>query len=451
MPMNTSRLVVLAALVPFTFVLPVSAYGAAFGAAQVLDLPVTGSLAAAVGPGGEGVVAGVRAGAPAKEQVEVATRAGAGAAWKVAALGPGAGEARDVQVAIGHHGVVVAWGEVRGTRQAVVVATGDAGGVLTVRRRVPVADAFAAFPRLTRLPGGAVVLAWRDGKSRVRSRVRVATIDGDRFASEPRTVGTNAAQVALAVRGARAAVGWTSTYHSRAGGTRGPARPRTLTVRALDARGLPTGPATTAGRDVGPTVRLAGAPDGRLVASWVRPQQIRPYPGEDRGDPPPPSAYVAPVAFTRQLLPQARPARPVGGSDQVAGGPPTVAFDGADHAVAALRTSSPGLGPAFDVVAAGSRAGWSWSSTHLVAHLGFSRFDPVAVAPASGDVVIVHTSLVAGVNTPNWTVGATDSAGTHLLGTTTGSDGRGVVVARAPARLLVAWSSGGHVQIAERT
>jgi hypothetical protein len=370
------------------------------------------------------------------------------------ALGPIVSVARDVQAVVARGRAVVAWGEVRRREQAVVVATGHVGGALTVRRRFAVADAFAASPRLTRLRSGAVVIAWRDGRFRTLSRVRVATIDGDRFATAPRTVGSDAALVVLAARGAGAAVGWTSAYRLRPGAGRTLARralPRTLTIRALDARGLPTGSATTVGRDVGTSVRLAGAPDGRLVASWVRPVQIRPYPGEDRGEAPPPDAYVAPLTFTRQVLPRARPARPLGGPSEIAAGAPSVAFDGGDRAVAAVRVATPRAGPAFDVVTAASSAGGPWSSTSLVAHLGFSGMDPVAVAPATDDVVIVYTALVVADGAPlSWTVAATDATGTHPLGTTTASDGRGVAVARAAARVLVAWPAGERVQVAER-
>jgi hypothetical protein len=452
--MTRSRTILIAALVPLTLAAPVSARGAAFGPAQALDLPVAGPLAAAVGPGGEAVVAGVSSAAAVEQQVEVATRAGSGAPWKVAALGPAVSRARDVQVVIARGRAVVAWAETRRRRPAVVVATGDLGGALKVRRRLAVADAFAASPRLTRLRSGAVVVAWRDGRFRARSSVRVATIDGDRFATAPLTVGRDAAQVVLAARGAGATIGWTSTYRLRPGSARGSMRramPRTLTVRALGAGGLPTGPATTVGRDVSTTVRLAGAPDGRLVASWVRPQQIRPYPGEDHGAAPPPEAYVAPLAFTRQLLPHARPPRPLGGPGEIPAGAPSVAFDDGDHAVAAVRVATPRAGPAFDVVTAGARAGGPWTSTSLIAHLGFSGMDPVAAAPAAGDVVIVYTALVAGVGTaPSWTIAATDASGAHPLGITTASDGRGVAVARASARVLVAWPAGGRVQVAER-
>jgi hypothetical protein len=449
--MTPTRIVLLAMLV---LAGPASADGAAFGPTQALDLRAPGPLAAAVGPRGEAVVAGVNAAAPVGQRVEVATRAGARAPWKVASLGRSAAQARDVQVVVARGRAVVAWGEVGRHGQAVVVATGRVGGALTVRRRLSVADAFAAFPRLAVLRGGAVVLAWRDGRFGARSRVRVATIDGDRFATAPRAVGGDAAQVVLTARGAGAAVGWTSSYRVRPGSSRASARralPRTLKVVALGASGLPIGGATIVGRDVGPTTRLAGAPDGRLVASWVRPQRIRSYPGEDRGDAPPPDADVAPQAFTRQILARARPARPIGGPNEIAGGAPSVAFDGLDHAVAAVRTSTPGVGPAFDVVAAGSSAGRPWSSTHLVAHLGFSRMDPVAAAPAAGDVVVVYTALVLAVNTPpSWTVAAADMTGAHPLGVTTASDGRGVAVARAPGRVLVAWPAGGRVQVAER-
>jgi len=159
------------------------AYGASFGAAQALDLRVTGPLAAAVGSGGEAVVAGVRRG-PGKDQVAVATRARPGGPWNNRVLGPVVTQARDVQALITRDRAVVAWAEARRHRQSVVVATGRAGGALTLLRRVPVADAFAASPRLARLRSGAVVLAWRDGTFRARSRVRVATLAGT--ASRPR-------------------------------------------------------------------------------------------------------------------------------------------------------------------------------------------------------------------------------------------------------------------------
>jgi hypothetical protein len=77
--------------------------------------------------------------------------------------------------------------------------------------------------------------------------------------------------------------------------------------------------------------------------------------------------------------------------------------------------------------------------------------DPVAVAPAEGDVVIVYTTLTASVGTPaSWTVAASTSTGTVPLGATGASDGRGVAVASARGRLLVAWPAGDGVQIAER-
>ncbi len=452
--MNRSRRPLLATLVALAVVAPASPAGAAFGPAQALPLAVGGQLAAAVRPDGAATVAGVLAGAPVQARIEVATRATAGAPWRVAGFGTSAGLVRDVQVANGRRATVLAWSEVRRRSQTVVVATADAGARLTVRERVPVVSATSAFPRLATLPSGAVVVAWRDGRSGSRrARVRVATFDGERFASAPRTVGTDAAQVVLAARGAGAAVGWVSAQRPRIRKTRlsvPRAQPRTLTVRALDARGRPAGGATVAGRDVDATARFAGAPDGRLVASWVRPQKIRPYPNEDRGDAPPPSAYVNPVAFTRQVLPRLLPARPLGGPARFAVGIPSVAFDGPAHAVAAFRASVTGGIPAFDALTAAAVAGGPWSSPQLVSHLGFSRFDPVVVAPASGPVV-VSTAAIQVPGPPNWAVTASGPAGPQLLGTTTAGDGRGLAVARSAERVLVAWrSSAGGVQISEQ-
>jgi hypothetical protein len=281
----------------------------------------------------------------------------------------------------------------------------------------------------------------------------VATIDGGRFAAAPRIAGTNAAQVVLAANGRGATVGWTSSYRARPGTSGSSVRralPRGLTVRPLDAHGLPTGAPQTVAADVAAKTRLAGAPDGRLVAAWLRPQKIRPYPGEDRGDAPPLSAYIRPRAFTRQLFPRASPARPLGAPDEVAAGLPSVAFDGADHAVAVLRTSVPLMGPAFEVRSAESTGGGPWSATRPLASLGFSLFDPVVAAPASGGTVVVFTAVVVAAGKPVWTIDASDGTGTQVLGVTDAGDGRGVAVAREGSAVLVAWQAAGGVQVAQR-
>lgn len=64
--------------------------------------------------------------------------------------------------------------------------------------------------------------------------------------------------------------------------------------------------------------------------------------------------------------------------------------------------------------------------------------------------MIVHTALVPTAARPAWTVDASDASGAQQLGTTTASDGRGIAVAQAAGRILVAWPLGGVVQIAER-
>ena len=449
---SRSSLLVTLALV---LIVPAPAAGADFTPAQALDLPVRGQLAAAVGADGEAVVAGAR-GDLTDGRVAVATRAGSGARWKTTTLGAGGAIVRDVQAVIGRRGSVLAWSEIGRRGQAIVIATAAPGGDLAVRARMAVTNASSAFPRLALLRSGAVVVAWRDGRSGSRrARVRVATIDGNRFASAPRTAGTGGAtQIVLAARGAGAAVGWVSRHRSLPRKTRLSVRrvaPRTLTIRLLDARGLPAGDATIAGRDIGATARLAGAPDGRLVASWLRPQKIRPYPGEDEGAAPPPTAYINQAAFTRQVLPRLLPARPLPVPSGIAGSVPSVAFDAAGHAVAALSgTAVPNTGPAYDALTAGSTAGGPWSSPQLVAHLGFSRFNPVVVAPASGPVV-VYSALLQAPGAPSWAVGASDASGPQVLGATSAGDGRGIAVARAGERVLVAWPSAtGGVDVAER-
>jgi hypothetical protein len=258
----------------------------------------------------------------------------------------------------------------------------------------------------------------------------------------------------LAARGASATVGWTSAYHVRPGTHPGSSRralPRTLTLQSLDRRGVPAGRPVIAGRDVGAVARLAGDADGRLVASWARPTQIRPFAGEDRGIAPPRDAYVYPRAFTRQILPKPRPARPVGGAEQVAQGPPSVAFDGPDHALTVLRAAPRDAGPLFSVLAAGASSGGPWSDARPVASVGFTREDPIALAPAPGDGVVVYTALDPTINAPpRWIVAATDASGAHRLGTTAVSDGRGATAAQAGAHVLVAWNDGDQVQLAER-
>ena len=183
---------------------------------------------------------------------------------------------------------------------------------------------------------------------------------------------------------------------------------------------------------------------------WARPTQIRPYAGEDRGVVPPPDAYVFPRAFTRQVLPALRPARPAG-ADEVAQGPPSVAFDGPDHALTVVRAAGRDAGPLFDALGAGgSSSGGQWSDPRPVAHLGFTGLDPIALAPASGDAVVVYTALDPTISAPRWIVAATDSSGAHPLGTTTGDDGRSATATTAGGRVLVAWDDGDAVQVAER-
>jgi hypothetical protein len=423
---------------------------AAFVPTEVLDLPVQGPLSAAVTPGGAATVAGQLTDSPVQARLEVATRAAPGQQWRIAGFPTSAPLVRDIQVAAGSGGTVLAWSEVRRHSNSVVVATVDANADLTVRERVPVANGSAAFPRLAVLHEDTIVLAWRDGRTSARARVRVATFEGTRFTRAPRTVATDVAQVVLAARGGGATLGWISGHRSLPRKTKLSVRrtaPHTLTVVQLDRRGRPAGRATVAGHDVGATARLAGSPDGRLVASWLRPQKITPYPGEDTGSPPPQSAFVNPVAFTRQVLPRLLPARPLVSAGQVPGSVPTVAFDAPGNAVAAWRAANPpGGGPFFDALTVSAAGGGPWAAPRLVAHLGFSRFDPVVVAPGGGPVVVT-TGLVPGTGTPRWTV----TANAQALGVTSASDGRGAAVARGGERVLVAWPSPtGGVEVAEQ-
>jgi hypothetical protein len=64
----------------------------------------------------------------------------------------------------------------------------------------------------------------------------------------------------------------------------------------------------------------------------------------------------------------------------------------------------------------------------------------------------MSSTLTASPGTPlSWAVAASTSTGTVPLGATTASDGRGIAVASARGRVLVAWPGSDQVQIAERT
>lgn len=448
---TTRRVGLFALLTTLAVAAPASA---AFDRAQPLDLPTAGPLAAAIDPHGGATVAGLLSDSPARARIEVAARQAPGRPWRIAGFATAAPSIRDLQVIAGPRGTVLAWSEIGQRANRIVVATADSRARLSVRERVPVAHGAGAFPRLALLRNGAVAVAWRDGRTSSSARVRVATFDGRRFAGAPRTVGTDAAQISLAAGGEGAAVSWISAQRFLPRKTKQSPRrvaPRRLTVQPLDARGLPRGPAIIAARDAGATGRLTGAPDGRVVAAWLRPQTIGRFPGEDSGAEPPSSAIVQPVAFTRELLPSLRPARPVGTAGGIAGGLASVAFDGPGHTITALRaTAVPGAGPDYVALSATATDGGPWSVPQIVAPLGFTLFDPVVVAPASGPLVV--STAAAPTGAPRWTVAATPVGGTpQAIGTTSASNGRGIAVARGGDRVLVAWPSlTGGVEVAEQ-
>ncbi len=181
-----------------------------------------------------------------------------------------------------------------------------------------------------------------------------------------------------------------------------------------------------------------------MIASWVRPAPANPGPNGEALAP----IYVTfPRAFTRQVFPNLEPARPLG---QTAAGAPSVAFDGPDSAVAALRTTTPIAGVAFNVIAAESTAGGPWATPRLVAPLGLSRQDPIVVSPEAGDVEIVYSVMNPIASPPTWFVTADEPTGSQPLGTTTDPDDHGVAVALGPAHVLVAWVTANGVQLVER-
>jgi hypothetical protein len=348
----------------------VAAGPAGFSDPVAVGTGVASATAGALSDDGGGALAwtGVDRTGPA---LHVALRDDARQPWRASALGVGAREVRDPQLAIAPDGTaVLAWAEVAGgrRRQAVALAAAAPGGDFGAVRRLAVGNAFAAFPRLVVARSGAILLAFRDAPSvpaPARLRLAVRPASGGRFGA-PRTLATRVSSLALAAPGEGAVVAW-STPPPRIGAD------RTLYALRLDDRGGARGRPLPISRAAGAEVRLAGSPEGFWIVSWVRPRA----PGR-------------PLAlFTRTVLQSLRPARPLE--------PPVGTIFGGAAAVSmaisgrALVTAT-ALGPGgVRVFAARSVFGGPWTAhQELTAKPGAVIGDPRPVLFGEPFVVWTH-------------------------------------------------------------
>lgn len=329
---------------------------------------------------------------------------------------------RDAQVAVNRHGTVVAaWSQyTRARGNELVVAAGRAGGVVRVIARRGVARASSAYPRLAVLTSERVLLAWRDGTT-----VRVAPVLGARL-GRSHVVARRAGTIAFAAMRSTAVLAWVNRYAG--------SPTRALRSAVVQSAGAPVGRPLLVSRAVPVAVRIAASSEPRAMVSWLRP-----------GTPL--------KAYTRQIAPFARPARPV-----VTGATPTdvPAIDLAPDGSAALaqRVTVPGL-IAFGIVSAHSQSGGVWT-----------RFAPLAAgrpmvgrphAVALGDRRSLTVWADAATPRPGYDirVAVRDAAGgvtrSQVLPTPyLRGDGNGVGVADAGRRVLVAYGApGGGFAVAE--
>ena len=391
---------------------------AQFSPAQQIALPPSGQLAAAVGPGGQAVVATVVSNGPTAERVRVAARRGPGAPWVRTQLGGTAVEARDVQaVAAPAARMLVVWAHVTRSSNRLRVALTQGSGARTIQS-IAVRSAWSASPRLVVARSGSVVLAYRDAGAVL---VRVLRPGAARFGAA-HLVGFDAASIAVAAAGDGAVVAWPTRFRKG---------PRPAFSRRLAADGRPLEPAQIVSRDAGGTLRLGGAGTGRSVASWVRPARD----GRRR------------AAFTRSLQPVARPARPLGGPGIQPREPASLALRG-ERALAALGAF--GADPfGFRVLVARSLSGGVWTGARELGPPSAMGGSPRPVLLPGDRELVVWTTARAQAGAAVYEVRATTAQGTAVLGTTTAGDGRGFVVAQSEGRVLVAWRAPGGLRVAD--
>lgn len=382
------------------------------------------------------------------EHLRIALRDGAGRRWR-RFIPRAALEIRDPQTAVTPAGdVIFAWAELddRGRSQDVAVVSAPGAGRLGRIRRFPVQNAFSAAPRLATLRSGAVLLAFRDGRHgsrRARLRVAVRPAGSNRF-RDPRTVAEGAGGVALAAAGEGAVVAWpTALPRGR--------RDRTLYARRLGAAGSAVGRRLLVSRAAAGEVRVAGAPDGRWMVSWIRPGR-----GGDR----------PPALFTRPMSPGIRPARPlVAPSGRPVGRRPAALLltQGAEALAAATTFSLDPFG--FGVFTARSLYGGVWTRRQDFAAPGTGMVGDPRLLSASGEALAVWSTAVppSTASPPARFVtydvlAARRAPGSRafdppqrLGGDLVALNGSGVVAVAAGDRALVAWPApAGGLAVVER-
>ncbi|HYF25246.1 MAG TPA: hypothetical protein VD931_05870 [Baekduia sp.] len=405
-----------------------------FSDAQRVGDGTVSQPAAAVLRDGTAVVAWVQR--PGGSRLVVARRDGPSGPWRVRRLDRGSAWVRDVQVALDQQvrGLSVVWAESTRREQRIMAATAPRGGALGAPARAAVVgSATQAGPRLAVLRDGSALLVLRDGARRDRRpslRVLRRRTGQPRFADVARIErdGVRPA-VAADARGA-AVLGWSS-----------PARPgdqgrRELRVLRLTGGGRARGRSQQLSGQTTGRVRLVSAPSGDVVASYTGPAPDG-------------------LALLRRVVARAGaglaldPVTSLGAGPAAWRPPAALAVGRAGRAAAAWTLPAQGTTP-FQVVHALREPSGTWQR--------FAR--PAAPTPMAGDpaVHVWDDAVVAwataraepGPATYDVLVARPGGAG-EVLGTSVGPDGRGLVVASAGPRALLAWpAAGGGMDVAER-
>jgi hypothetical protein len=387
--------------------------------------PISGPTTAAISlDGGAAAVA-------ATSQTHVILASRAGGAWREQDVSGTTAFVRDAQVAVNANGTLVAaWAQyTRARGDELVIAAGRAGAPVQIVARRAVARASSASPRLATLNDRRILLVWRDG-----TRVRAAPVLGDRL-GPAHVVASRAGTIALAALRSRAVLAWLDRYSGHA----------TRTLRSVQLRGdgtLLTRPLVVS-HAASSSIRVAGNTEPRAIVSWLR-----------LGGP---AQAFRREAFTRQVAPYTRPARPVAAGTIPLDAP---AIDLADDASAALtlRASAPGL-PSFGIVAANSQSGGVWTRVAPLAQGSPMNGSPQAVALGDRRALAIWADARAAPGTPVYDVhvvardGVGNVTASQVLATPYDHiDGKGVGVAHAGSRTLIAYGApGGGFAISERS
>ncbi len=392
-------------------------------------IPISGPTAAAVTSDGRAAAAIAATFARSIDDTRVVLVSRGTGGWREQDVSGTTRFARDAQVAVNRHGTVVAaWAQYTRRRgNELVVAAGPAGGRVRVIARRRVASAASAMPRLAALTTERILLAWRDGTT-----LRAAAVGGDRL-GRAHAVASRAGTLALAPLRSTVALAWLDSYVGR--------RARVLRSVQLQSEGAPVGRPLIVSRAASGAIRVAGSNEPRAIVSWLRPG------GPAR-------------AYTRQVAPFTRPARPVN-PGQIALGAP--AIDLADDASAALtmRVSAFGI-PSFGIVAANSQSGGVWTRMLPLTFGSPMIGSPQAVALGDRRSLVIFADARAPhpeVPAPIYDVrvGERDATGRLIGGQVLPTpydhnDGDGVAVAHAGSRTVIAYAAPtGGLAVAERT